>query len=589
MADVDYQLRRQVDEVSRLVVQLDGKMGAVAHQVVDVRTAQQETRSELAQLRDEFLAFAGEAQRTSNIQRAETRIGVVQDKVEHEFGHHKVVRRTAVGILQAFDVGLVSEETVHAVAEELMIQTPRYWLAPALVALAAWSADDQSLCERAVEEAFRRSPSRTSLFFALVLRRQDRQQTAVRWLRHYLNAQDPRSLGRDFAVILESISQGAFGPLGREAVQETLGQWREVLSNDSAAQSAQVQRWRAEIESYRPPPAGSDFPHLAGVSPQWSGLAAALSGAEAHQPILDHYSALMSEEMTPSDRLEDAVDDILDRLVSEYDNEELPLRRELAYNTAVVNHNGDLAAAQRAVDSDSASLEETLDYLTIQTTSALNPSAIGVSRATQRVAVAACHPWFAEAHSGFGVSYRAQLPADVGAVFDTSHNIGAQVFALPRWSGSFTAPMEELERSLGDHWDQHTRPFVDSLGYDVKKAVIAPAIVVTLVFIFAMAINPAFGLIVTALVGGIWGMVLHSRYQAGLAAKASAAEMLQKQKQDSLTKLRAAGAELTDWTSRFKQADAVEPAVHAMIGSFAMAGHTATPFDQRSVHVERSR
>lgn len=596
MSDVDSYLGRQVAEVNNLVLQLDrnlkqldGKVGGVAQDVVAIGTAQQETRNELLEFRDEFLAFVGEARKTSNIQRAETRIGTIQDQVAHEFGHHKVVRRTAVGILQAFDVGLVSEETVHAVAEELMIQTPRYWLAPALVALSAWSEDNQSLCERAVEEAFRRSASRTSLFFALVLRRQHRQQGAVRWLRHYLNVQDPLSLGRDFAVILESISQGAFGPLGRKVVQETLGRWREVLSNDSAVQAVQVQRWRTEIESFRAPTAGSDFPQLAAVSPQWRSLAAALSGAEAHQQILDRYRALMSEEITPSDRLEDAVDDILDRLVSEYDNEELPLRRELSYNMAVVSHNGDLAAAQRAAELDSASLEETLDYLTIQTTSALNPSSIGVSRATQRVAVAACHPWFAEAHSGFSASYRAQLPSDVEAVFDTSHSIGAQVFELPRWSGSFTAPMEALEESLDDHWYQHTRPFVDSLGYDVKKAAIVPSIVLTLVFIIAMALDPAFGLIVTALVGGIWAMIFYSRYQAGLKAKASAEEILQKGKQDSLTQLRAAGAELTDWTSRFRRADAVESAVHTMVGSFATAGHGATPFEQRSVHIERSR
>ena len=589
MADVDGYLRNQVEQVNNLVVQLDNKVGAVAHQVVAVGTAQQETRSELGQLRNDFLAFVGAAQRTSNIQRAETRIGAIQDQVEHEFGHHKVVRRTAVGMLQAFDVGLVSEETVRAVSEQLMIQTPRYWLAPALVALSAWSADEPGLCERAVDEAFRRSPSRTSLFFALVLRRQGRQQTAVRWLRHYLNAQDPASLGRDFAVILESISQGAFGPAGRGIVQETLGRWHEVLGNDGAAQSGQVQRWRAEVESHRTSTDRSDFPHLRAVAPQWPELAAALGAAEAHQPILERYTAMMSEEIAPSARIEDAVDDILDRLVSEYDNEELPLRRELAYHTAVVSHDGEIAAARRAVESDSTSLEDTLDYLTIQTTSALNPSAIGVSRATQRVAVAACQPWFAEAHSGFSKDYRAKLPTDVGATFDTSHNIGAQVFALPRWNGSFTTPMEALEKSLSDHWDRHTRPFLDSLGFDIKKAAIVPAVVVALVFVITMSIDVSFGLIVTALVGGVWAFVLNQRYQAGLKAVAAGKEILQKAKQDSVTQLRAAGAELTDWTSRFRHADAVEPHVHTMIGSLGTAGHGGTPFEQRSVHIERSR
>ena len=145
---------------------------------------QQQTAGELSQLRADFLAFTQQSERRANLQRAETKIGVLQDKLEHEFGHHKVVRRTATGLLQAFDVGLVSEESVRSVSEELMIQTPRYWLAPALVALAAWSADEKSLCERAVAEAYRRSPTKTALLFTLVLRRQNRLESSARWLQH---------------------------------------------------------------------------------------------------------------------------------------------------------------------------------------------------------------------------------------------------------------------------------------------------------------------------------------------------------------------------------------------------------------------
>ena len=48
------------------------------------------------------------------------------------------------------------------------------------------------------------------------------------------------------------------------------------------------------------------------------------------------------EEPAPAERLEDQVDDILDLLVSGYDDEELPLRREHAEHQAVVRHGGDL-------------------------------------------------------------------------------------------------------------------------------------------------------------------------------------------------------------------------------------------------------
>ncbi|MFE6837030.1 hypothetical protein ACFVFI_19635 [Streptomyces sp. NPDC057705] len=420
MADIDYHLRSQVSQLTSLVNQLDQGLVAVSAQVTGVEATQRDTRDSLQKLRDDFQAFVHSSQLADALQRAETRIGVILDRIEHDFGHHKVVRRTTVGLLQAFDTGLVSEESVRSVSDELMIQTPRYWLAPALVALAAWSSDDRELCERAVTEAFRRSPGRTSLLFALILRRQNRQAAAVRWLLHYLRAQDPTALGREFAVILESVAQGAFGPAGRELLRTVLDEWLELLLEGDQAVAAQVQRWRAEVEAHRAKSAKEDFPRLAAVSPQWPALESVLGAAEAHRALLEKYIRLTSQENRPSHRLEDLVDDILDRLVSEYDNEELPLRRDLAYNEAVVAHDGDTAAARKAADADATSLEEKLDYLTVQSASALNPAAIGVSTATQRLAVGACRDWFRQAHAEFSRDYRLHIPGTVEAVFQPS-------------------------------------------------------------------------------------------------------------------------------------------------------------------------
>src|ERR1035437_7992387 len=147
----DHQLRHKVDMLANLVSRIDDKVDLVNHGVDTVNATQLETRNDLSQLRAEFQSFVMQAERTANVQRAETRLGVIRDQVEHEFGHHKVVRRSPTGIPQAFDVGLVSEKTDREISEQLMVQTPRYWLAPALVGLAAWSGDDQALCTRALE------------------------------------------------------------------------------------------------------------------------------------------------------------------------------------------------------------------------------------------------------------------------------------------------------------------------------------------------------------------------------------------------------------------------------------------------------
>ncbi len=575
------QILRQLNNVQNMVVQLNQGVIQVSGQVAQVEQRAAETDDRLQDLVGKFEDFVQRHERLAYVQRAETRIGVVEAQLEHQFGHHNVVRRFATGVLQGFDVGLVSEETVRSVSEQLMVQNPRYWLAPVLVALGAWAADDPELCERAVQEGFRRSPGRTSLFMALVLRRQGRREASVRWLRQYLIVQDPNALGRDFAVILECIAQGAFGPAGLELVQERLEAWREQLLGDEGKQQAQVNRWRAEVDSHAGPSSTHRYPRLANVSPQWPQMDRALSCAQAHGSLITRYQALVAEERTVEDRLEDAVDDILDRLVREYDNEELPLRREHALNQAIIRNGGDLAASNRDLATDLAALETTLDYLTIQTESALNPAKIGVSRSTQRIAVSACHEWFGRAHATFSRDYRVGLPADVQAVFETSHNKAGIAFNLPRWVGSFTTPIDQLERSLAEHWDRTTKPFLDSFAFDWRKQSIAPAVATAIALVVLIACAGPIGALLALFGGGIWFLVLYTRSQAAAKRQQAARELVAQGKHDSITQLRAAGAELTDWSGAFRTADGMEPAVRTLIADLATAGNAAAPYERR--------
>jgi hypothetical protein len=347
-------------------------------------------------------------------------------------------------------------------------------------------------------------------------------------------------------------------------------------------QAEQVRLWRMALTRHVSAIVSGKFPRLAVVSPQWPLMDSILRHAEAHQPILVTYRSMMAEELEPASRLEDQVDDILDRLVKDFDEPELPLRRQLQYHEAVVAHDGDSAAAQHDVDLASGALETKLDYLSVQSQSALNPELIGVSRSTQRMAVAACHDWLAQAHAGFTRDYRAQLPQQVEAVFDSNHNFGATAFKLPRWVGSFTEPMERLEASLAQHWDSSTKPFLDSLAFNWGTRLIAP-ICVTLGTLLILACSPVLGVIAFLLSAGIWSLALYTQYQSAQANLRRHRELLAQAKADSLAQLRAAGAELTDWASDFRRADAVEAEVRVMIGDLATAGHAGTPHARRGV------
>ncbi|MBC3984598.1 hypothetical protein H8N01_18985 [Streptomyces sp. AC536] len=587
MSDIDYALRRQVADVSRKLNVLGEHVANVSGQVDLARELQTAARRELLQLRDDFQAYARQSELHAQVQRAETRIGVLQDAIDHDFGHYKLVRRTAVAMLQAFDAGLVTESTVRTVSEELMIQNPRYWLAPAVVALASWAGDDPLLCERSVEEAFRRSPDRTSLFFALVLRRQGRTDGAARWLRHYLLAQDPRSLGREFAVILEAVTGGIFGAAARDVLARTLTRWKEAMADGvmyGKAQKAQTRRWRVEIDSLRTPVAPSEFPRLALLSPQWGVLAEGLSSARTQQCLLDKYEHLLNQRADVAQSMEDVVDDLLDQLVSEYDIEELPLRRELAVQRAVVAHGGDVPAATAAAHADLAAHADTLDLLMLQTVAALNPTAIGVSQETSRLAVGACREWLSRAHAEFTRDYRTNVPHDVRIDLPTHHSPGAQYFRLPPWTGSFLWPLAELEKSLAAHWSHYGTAHVKSLAYAWTRNVVSALIVVLAVILLGTSVVSVLAALPFGLALALgWGVRVYLGARAAVRAQAQAREAIRRATAESLLQLREAAAELTDWSAKFADADAVATALIELITSLRTTTDNGSRFDGRVV------
>lgn len=129
---------------------LESQISVVSGEVGQVRSDLRLTTDQLQALRREFQAFVDESAKVALVQQSETKVVNLKAELDRQFGHYELVRRTSTGMLQAFDVGNVSNDVVRSVSEELMIQTPRYWLAPALVALAAWSRDNQDIAEKSV-------------------------------------------------------------------------------------------------------------------------------------------------------------------------------------------------------------------------------------------------------------------------------------------------------------------------------------------------------------------------------------------------------------------------------------------------------
>lgn len=547
-----------VSRVDQQVRVLQSQVGQVEASVGSVAKDLASTSAELSQLRAEFKAFVQTAERSANVQRSETVLGNLKDDLEREFGHYNVVRRSSVGTLQAFDVGNVSNKTVQEVSEHLMIQTPRYWLAPALVTLAAWSRDDQSLAEKSLDAAFGRDQRKTSLFFALVLQRQGRLEASVRWLRHYLRSLDPHALTREFAVVLEASAQGAFGPAGRDLIAGQLSTWSQQLRNDPAIVEEQVSKWQAELETQRGVLLDSSYPTLSAVSPQWGQVKDTLERVSALQFIDDKFRSLLEREASLTTSVQDRMDDLLEALVTEYDAEELPLRRKAMYHEAVIESNGDLVRAKELSDAENQALEETMDTLSIQTHAALRPHLLGVSEDTQQVSVGAGKEDFRVALGRYTMRYRQNFLPDVDIELNANHSNYATTFGFAGWRTSTATAEVDAEADLARVWDSTFQSYIDRITFKYSAAVVPGLVVGGLILLFLFMGFYVGALLALVIGGGISAWRLYQKKIQADKAVADAEDAKEKAKLVSRDIYRSACAEFLDATLTYEEEDQKE-------------------------------
>lgn len=407
----------QTADLSKIVntlTNLRSDIGVVSGQVQSVGKELHDTRSELARLEQIIHDFIEKDGRAKEVALAETRLVKIRQELDNKFTHYGVVRRQATGILQASDIQLVRQETLRGATEEHIISAPRYWLAPALVALSAWLSDNRPLAERALAEAIRRDDEKTSLFFALIARRADRNDLNLTWLDRYFGLQNPYELNRQTVIMVDALANGIFGTNVTMQCDKRIEAWISELSEQAGFSEAQRQQWSLALSSKTP---NNDYtqsyPHLQRYSSTWPALSNALNGVSMQAQVLKHFEDIFDGEIRPAKSVMIAVDDLLTKLVSSFDEEELPLRRDERRVSLIIEEGGDRRVAEQRFDQVSVALESEVDFTQLLTNAAMHPEMSNVTRATQRFAVAHSRDWILDGHADITAKVRQSVPVDV--------------------------------------------------------------------------------------------------------------------------------------------------------------------------------
>ena len=367
---------------------------------------------EIESLAREFRDFVGIQQKANRLGQAETRLVKIRQELEKKYGHYDIVRRTTTGILQADDLGIVKKDTINNATEELMLSTPGYWLAPCLVALAAWINDQPELAERALREGINRNDEKTSLFFALICRRTNRKDACLRWTQRYLENQDEEDLDRKTVIVLDAFASGLLGADTEGVIARQMNEWLKRLEEKPGFTEKQTQQWSEAINLKRKEVNTSSYTYLRKYSKTWSNLQNILEGAYLHGEILNYLTAIFEQEATTA-TIKEQLDDILDDLVTAFDDEELPLRKEEKFEQFIVDFGGDENRACQNMKIEESAFDTHKDFTQLLTDAAMKPESSYASVSTQKFAFALSKEWVTNAYNDVVAKNRMKIPQQI--------------------------------------------------------------------------------------------------------------------------------------------------------------------------------
>lgn len=375
---------------------------------------------DLTALAQEFKQYVAQAGRQHNLSVAETRLVKVRQELDTKFGHYGEIRRTITGILQADDLGIVKKETITNVTEEMMLTAPGYWLAPCLVALAAWVNDQPEVCDRALREAMKRNDEKTSLLFALVCRRAGRKEACLKWTKRYLQNQDEEDLDRNCIIMLDAFACGLLGVDSEGIVEAQIDAWLDHLEAKAGFVEQQREQWSEAINAKRRPLDESEYPYLQKYSPTWPVLEEIMEGANLHAEMFEYLRAVF-EQKASTEELKEQLDRIMASLVTDFDDEELPLRKEERLNQLIVDFAGDMDRAKSNMQVEETAFETHKDFTQLLTDAAMKPESSHASVSTQKFAIALSKNWIYEAYQDVVAANRMKIPQEIELHIDTFH------------------------------------------------------------------------------------------------------------------------------------------------------------------------
>lgn len=348
-------------DVEADVVQLGSEVSNVRKEIAGLE-------SEVANTRQTLDTFIEQYGRDREVSKAQAELSRLTTEWHANFAQRKQARALARSLVhtltaQAIYRNVVNTATVRACSEERLLLEPTYWLAPATMAVAAKFREEEEQGERARAHACALDAAKANLFFSLTCSRLGDETEAAAWMDLYLQSLDPDELGQDFLVVLDAIAGKELGEKALGYAQQVMARWSRggsPLSIDTNASPGI--RGGVNLESrllnLRGRLAENRYAALRKTcGDQWEVLQDCWELSTVADRTLAHLEHKFPDGFDGADGFDRPVsnsghvESALERLIDQLEPDEADMRERMRRLERVIEHGGDLVAADKAHES----------------------------------------------------------------------------------------------------------------------------------------------------------------------------------------------------------------------------------------------
>ena len=215
-------------------------------------------------------------------------------------------------------------------------------------------------------------------------------------------------------------------------------------------------------------PASRDYVELPARSPEWKAIDETLQGAERHAAVRSFFRDIFDQKTTVESEFTTMLDNALTMLVTNFDEEEYPLRKEERLETLVIQFKGDedQALAELQLNKDIFETRTDLGKLLLDAVALSEEH--GVTPELQKFAVALSKYYIYDAYNDLVAENRSRVPPFIAG------NLESQTFKtkINGETADFEIPEFSAKTIFGDNERELVEDYSDLIDHN-KKATIA--------------------------------------------------------------------------------------------------------------------